>query len=138
MDLVTITTCTDGSGMKKAATITGDRSGIVMDVYTEEPGLQFYSGHLWQVKHLQRRSADAFNCILSGNTTFPRLTKSASFRHHVNPGDTYKTKSLYQFQLNKIRLAVPRVRPFFLRLNYDQYQVYEWVNPRVTTDIARA
>ena len=32
-------------GLNHAATLTGNKTGIVMDVYTEEPGIQFYSGN---------------------------------------------------------------------------------------------
>ncbi|PIQ22833.1 MAG: galactose-1-epimerase, partial [Cytophagales bacterium CG18_big_fil_WC_8_21_14_2_50_42_9] len=41
----------NGGGMHKAATITGDKSGIVMEVDTQEPGLQFYSGNFMQSKN---------------------------------------------------------------------------------------
>ena len=37
--------------MNHAATFTGDQSGIVMDVYTQEPGVQFYSGNFMQSKN---------------------------------------------------------------------------------------
>jgi len=36
---------TKGSGLKKAASLKGDISGITMDVFTSEPGIQFYSGN---------------------------------------------------------------------------------------------
>lgn len=41
---------TKGEGMNHAATIIGDRSGIQMDVYTEEPGINFTAEILWRVK----------------------------------------------------------------------------------------
>jgi aldose 1-epimerase len=44
-----------GAGMKHAATVRGDQSGIVMDVYTEEPGLQFYGGNFMQEKIISKR-----------------------------------------------------------------------------------
>jgi aldose 1-epimerase len=40
-----------GSGMTHAATITGDKSGITMEIFTEEPGLQFYGGNFMQSKN---------------------------------------------------------------------------------------
>ncbi len=42
---------TKENGLTHAATVTGDKSGIVMNVYTEEPGMQFYSGNFMQSKN---------------------------------------------------------------------------------------
>ncbi len=40
--------------MKHAATVTGDQTGIVMDVYTEEPGCSFMVAILCKAKtHLR-------------------------------------------------------------------------------------
>lgn len=92
----------NGSGMKKAATITGDQSGIVMDVYTEEPGLQFYSGNFMAGKNtFKGGSSDAFRTAFCLETQhFPDSPNQPSFPSTVlNPGDTYKTKSLYQFSV---------------------------------------
>ncbi|MBC7655410.1 MAG: galactose mutarotase, partial [Oligoflexus sp.] len=38
-------------GMNHAAMVKGDKSGIVMNVYTDEPGLQFYSGNFMEGKN---------------------------------------------------------------------------------------
>ena len=35
----------EGQGMRLAARLTGDQSGIVMETWTEKPGVQFYSGN---------------------------------------------------------------------------------------------
>ncbi len=37
--------CIDGDGFRKAATLKAASSGIVMEVYTDLPGMQFYSGN---------------------------------------------------------------------------------------------
>ena len=39
------------NGLNHAATVTGDKSGIEMNIYTQEPGLQFYSGNFMQSKN---------------------------------------------------------------------------------------
>ena len=39
-----------GQGMRLAARLTGDVSGIVMEVWTEKPGVQFYSGNVLSAK----------------------------------------------------------------------------------------
>lgn len=35
-----------GQGLRRAARLTGDRSGIVMEVWTEKPGIQLYTGNM--------------------------------------------------------------------------------------------
>ena len=92
----------NGTGMKKAATITGDKSGIVMDVYTEEPGLQFYSGNFMQGKNtFKGGTTDAFRTAFCLETQhFPDSPNQPSFPSTtLSPGETYKTKSLYQFSV---------------------------------------
>lgn len=39
-----------GQGLRLAARLTGDRSGIVMETWTEKPGLQLYSGNMLSAK----------------------------------------------------------------------------------------
>src|SRR5690606_37825167 len=40
------------NGLNHAATVVGDKSGIVMEIYTQEPGIQFYSGNFMADKNL--------------------------------------------------------------------------------------
>ncbi len=92
----------NGSGMKKAATITGDKSGIAMDVYTEEPGLQFYSGNFMAGKNtFKGGSKDAHRTAFCLETQhFPDSPNQPSFPSTtLSPGNTYKTKSLYKFSV---------------------------------------
>src|SRR5213596_1816644 len=39
------------TGLNKAAEVAGDVSGILMDVYTKEPGIQFYGGNFMNGSH---------------------------------------------------------------------------------------
>jgi aldose 1-epimerase len=90
----------NGSGMKHAATVTGDRSGIVMDVYTEEPGLQFYGGNFMQGKNTFKGGAkDEFRTAFCLETQhFPDSPNQPSFPSTIlEPGKTYKTSSVYKF-----------------------------------------
>jgi aldose 1-epimerase len=50
----------NNSKMMPAAEVCGDKSGIVMSVYTTEPGLQFYSGNFMQGKNKLRNGPDNF------------------------------------------------------------------------------
>jgi aldose 1-epimerase len=89
-----------GTGMKHAATVAGDQSGIVMDVYTEEPGLQFYGGNFMQSKNtFKGGTKDDFRTAFCLETQhFPDSPNQPTFPSTVlNPGETYKTSSIYRF-----------------------------------------
>lgn len=91
---------TKGMGMLHAATVKGDKSGIVMDVYTTEPGLQFYSGNFMQGKNtFKGGSRDDFRTAIALETQhFPDSPNQASFPSTVlKPGQTYQTSSIYKF-----------------------------------------
>jgi aldose 1-epimerase len=83
-----------------AATVTGDKSGIVMDIYTQEPGLQFYSGNFMQSKNtFKGGSKDDFRTAFAMETQhFPDSPNQPSFpTTTLKPGETYKTSSYYKF-----------------------------------------
>lgn len=91
---------TKGMGMFHAATVKGDKSGIVMDVYTTEPGLQFYSGNFMQGKNtFKGGSRDDFRTAIALETQhFPDSPNQSSFPSTVlKPGQTYQTSSIYKF-----------------------------------------
>jgi len=91
---------TEGLGMTHAATVKGDKSGIVMDIYTQEPGLQFYSGNFMQSKNVFKGGAkDDFRTALALETQhFPDSPNQPGFPSTVlEPGKTYKTSSVYKF-----------------------------------------
>jgi aldose 1-epimerase len=93
-----------GTGMKHAATVTGDKSGIVMNVYTEEPGLQFYGGNFMQSKNIFKGGTrDDFRTAFCLETQhYPDSPNQPAFPSTVlNPGDVYKTSSVYKFSTVK-------------------------------------
>lgn len=90
------------NNMKQAATVVGDQSGIVMEVYTQEPGLQFYGGNFMQSKNtFKGGSKDDFRTAFCLETQhFPDSPNQPSFPSTVlNPGQTYKTASIYKFSV---------------------------------------
>lgn len=92
------------NGMNHAATVAGDQSGIVMDVYTMEPGLQFYSGNFMQSKNsFKGGTKDDFRTAFCMETQhFPDAPNQPNFPSTVlSPGDTYHTSSLYAFSKAK-------------------------------------
>lgn len=91
---------TKKNGLNHAATITGDKSGITMDVYTQEPGLQFYSGNFMQSKNtFKSGSKDDFRTAFALETQhFPDAPNQPKFASIVlKPGQKYHTISYYQF-----------------------------------------
>ncbi|WP_214227696.1 aldose epimerase family protein [Pedobacter sp. B4-66] len=91
---------TKALGMTHAATVKGDKSGIVMDIYTQEPGLQFYSGNFMQSKNVFKGGAkDDFRTAIALETQhFPDSPNQPAFPSTVlNPGQVYKTNSIYKF-----------------------------------------
>ncbi|RZL32422.1 MAG: galactose mutarotase [Pedobacter sp.] len=91
---------TKGMNMFQAASVRGDKSGIVMDVYTQEPGLQFYSGNFMQSKNtFKNGSKDDFRTAFCMETQhFPDSPNQPGFPSTVlKPGQVYKTNSIYKF-----------------------------------------
>ncbi len=87
-------------GFIHAATIIGDVSGITLDIYTEEPGLQFYSGNFMQSKNTFKSGVkDDFRTAFALETQhFPDAPNQPKFPQiTLKAGEKYHTVSLYQF-----------------------------------------
>jgi aldose 1-epimerase len=85
-------------------TIVGDSSGIVMDVMTEEPGVQFYSGNFMQGKNtFKSGSTDDYRTAFALETQhFPDAPNHANFPQiTLEPEKVYATKSIYKFSARK-------------------------------------
>lgn len=94
----------EGNGMIHAARVKGDKSGIIMDVFTQEPGMQFYSGNFMQGKNtFKNGSKDEFRTAFAMETQhFPDSPNQPSFPSTVlNPGEKYHTISIYRFSVEK-------------------------------------
>jgi aldose 1-epimerase len=87
-----------------AATAIGDRSGIVLEVFTQEPGLQFYSGNFMQSRNTFKSGAkDDFRTAFCLETQhFPDSPNQPSFPSTIlEPGQHYHTRSAYKFSILK-------------------------------------
>lgn len=87
-------------GMTHAATVTGDKSGITMDVYTTEPGIQFYGGNFMQGKNIFKSGAkDDFRTAFCLETQhFPDSPNQPQFPSTIlDPGKKYNSTSIYKF-----------------------------------------
>ncbi|GGH00765.1 galactose mutarotase [Mucilaginibacter phyllosphaerae] len=82
------------------ATVTGDKSGIRMQVFTEEPAMQFYSGNFMQSQNVMKGGKkDDFRTSFAMETQhYPDSPNQPTFPSTVlKPGETYKTQSIYKF-----------------------------------------
>jgi len=82
------------------ATVTGDQSGIVMEISTAEPGLQFYSGNFMKsLNTMKGGHKDDYRTAFAMETQhFPDAPNQPSFPSiTLKPGETYQTMSTYKF-----------------------------------------
>lgn len=85
-----------------ACRLIGDHTGIVMDVYTDEPGVQFYSGNFMSDNvTLKGGATDSYRTGLCLETQhFPDSPNQASFPStELAPGEVYKTRTIYKFSV---------------------------------------
>ncbi|WP_235932895.1 aldose epimerase family protein [Flagellimonas sediminis] len=93
---------TQKEGMNHVGTIVGDRNGIVMDVMTQEPGVQFYSGNFMLGKNTFKSGVtDAYRTAFALETQhFPDAPNHPDFPQiTLEPGEKYMTKSVYRFSV---------------------------------------
>lgn len=97
-----VLTDNDPSQLHPAAVAEGDQSGIVMKVFTTEPGLQFYGGNFMQSKNaFLNGTKDDFRTAFCLETQhFPDSPNQENFPSIVlSPGQVYHTTTVYQFGL---------------------------------------
>ena len=88
------------AGSGPAATVLGDQSGILMEVYTQEPGLQFYGGNFMDgANPLKGGKRDGYRTAFCLETQhYPDSPNEPSFPSTVlQPGKVYHTTTVYRF-----------------------------------------
>lgn len=93
-----------GSNYGLAATVTGDQSGIVMQIFTDQPGLQFYGGNFMKGQNtLKNGVKDEYRTAIALETQhFPDAVNQPDFPSIIlDPGETYQTRSEYIFSVQK-------------------------------------
>ncbi len=84
-----------------AATVKSTVTGIVMDVYTQEPGLQFYSGNFLTGESHDGKHGAAYgyrSALCLETQHFPDSPNEPSFPSTLlKPNQTYKTTTIYKF-----------------------------------------
>lgn len=82
------------------AKVTGDKSGIIMQVFTDQPGLQFYSGNFMKSKNLMKgnHKDDPRTAFAMETQHFPDAPNQPTFPSiTLKPGEVYHTVSTYKF-----------------------------------------
>jgi len=86
------------------ATVVGDKSGIKMEIFTTEPGLQFYSGNFMTGGNtMLGGKTDGYRTGFAMETQhFPDSPNQPQFPSTVlKPGEVYKTVTIYKFSVEK-------------------------------------
>jgi aldose 1-epimerase len=92
----------NGQGLRTAGIAIGDRSGIVMETITDQPGMQLYTGNWMQgnntIKYgLKDNSREAF-CLETQH--FPDSPNHSEFPSTVlNPGEVFRSTTIYKFSV---------------------------------------
>lgn len=81
-------------------TVQGDKSKIKMEVYTDQPGVQFYSGNFMKGDYTFKNGVkDSLRTAFALETQhFPDSPNHPSFpTTELKPGQTYKSTTIYKF-----------------------------------------
>jgi aldose 1-epimerase len=82
------------------ATVTGDKSGIKMEVFTTEPGIQFYSGNFMQgANTIKGGGKDGYRTAIALETQhYPDSPNQPNFpTTELKPRQTYQSETIYKF-----------------------------------------
>ncbi|AZI26884.1 galactose mutarotase [Pedobacter sp. G11] len=84
------------------ATVKSTVTGIVMEVYTTEPGLQFYSGNFLTGQDQDGKGGKSYphrSAFCLETQHFPDAPNHTNFASTIlKPGETYKTSTTYKFK----------------------------------------
>ncbi|WP_321375989.1 aldose epimerase family protein [uncultured Draconibacterium sp.] len=93
---------TEGGEMSWAATVVEPASGRKMEVFTKEPGIQFYGGNFMDGADtgIYGKSFDFRESFALETQHFPDSPNQPEFSSIIlNPGETYSTTSIYRFSI---------------------------------------
>lgn len=92
----------NGSGLRTAGTAVGDKTGIAMEVITDQPGMQLYTGNWMQSENtikygLKDNHREAF-CLETQH--FPDSPNHPEFPSTVlEPGKVFRSTTIYKFSV---------------------------------------
>lgn len=90
-------------GLKFAARLEDPQTGRTMEIYTQEPGLQFYSGNFLDGSIRSGNFVfEQYSALCLETQHFPDSPNHDNFPSTIlNPGETYNTKTVMVFGVNK-------------------------------------
>lgn len=93
------------SGFQKVAALYSPKTHIQMDVWTTEPGLQFYSGNFMNAEDPKGKAGKTYayrSALCLETQHFPDSPNQPDFPStHLKPGDSYESKTAYYFTIRK-------------------------------------
>ncbi len=90
----------DGRGYRHAGTLTGDKTAIKMDVYTDLPGVQLYTGNALELERICKDGAVyiTHSALCLETQAFPNCLKHSHFPGAIlRKGEKYDTTTSYKF-----------------------------------------
>ena len=92
------------SSLAKVATVKDDKSGRTLEVFTMEPGLQFYTGNFLDgsIKTSDGKPVNKHAALCLETQHFPNSPNQPNFPSTVlRPGQQYHTVTVYKLSVNK-------------------------------------
>lgn len=92
------------SGVRKIATVEYEESGRIMEVYTDQPGVQLYTGNFLDgtLNDRQGNPIEQYAALCLETQTFPDSPNKPDFPSPVlNPNEVYETTTIYQFKVRE-------------------------------------
>ena len=90
--------------MSFAAKVVDPKSGRQMDIFTQEPGIQFYGGNFMDGTDVGKygTSFEYRTSFALETQHFPDSPNQHTFPNTIlKPGETYNTKSIYKFSISE-------------------------------------
>ncbi|GAB3560379.1 aldose epimerase family protein [Spirosoma fluminis] len=93
-----------GNGLAKVAEITGDKSGIKMEILTTEPALQFYGGNFFKGNDMGKygKATNFREAFALEAQHYPDAPNHPTYPNTIlKPGQTYRQTTEYRFSVVK-------------------------------------
>lgn len=90
----------NGRGFRKVGRLEGDKTGIIMEIYTDQIGMQIYSGNMIEKDRVCKDGAiyDTHHGICFETQVFPNNLKFSHFPSSIlKKGEKYDTVTSYKF-----------------------------------------
>ena len=89
-----------GRGYREVGSFTGDKSGITMKMYTDQMGIQFYSGNMIEKNRVCKGGAvyTTYSAVCFETQAFPNAIEFSHFPGVIlKKGEKYETVTAYKF-----------------------------------------